>query len=50
MFLQSLADHFHNRGANDPYYIAFFDLGTARAAFVVDLSVRLYNYYTGVRR
>ena len=34
---------FHKIGAeeeNDPSYIAFFDLGTAREPFVVDLSVR----------
>ena len=34
---------FHKRGAeeeNDPSYIVFFDLGTAREPFVVDLSVR----------
>ena len=34
---------FHKRGAdeeNDPSYIAFFDLGTAREPFVVDPSVR----------
>ena len=34
---------FHSRGAeeeNEPSYIAFFDLGTAREPLVVDLSVR----------
>ena len=44
---------FHNRGAeeeNDPLYIVFFDLSTAREPFVIDLSVRRCNCDTGVRR
>ena len=43
-FLTEPGKSFHNRGAeeeNDPSYIAFFDLGTAREPFVVDLKVRL---------
>ena len=43
-FLTDSGKVFHSRGAeeeNEPSYIAFFDLGTAREPLVVDLSVRL---------
>ena len=42
-FLTVSGKVFHSLGAeeeNEPSYIAFFDLGTARKPLVVDLSVR----------
>ena len=42
-FLTDSGKVFHSGGAeeeNEPSYIAFFDMGTAREPLVVDLSVR----------